>query len=294
MLEQNFESALAAIASGYDEGVYEGLRHGVTGRKSCDGKRTSRFACARGRRLVSFNLYRLKSGEDSLRPCEMPTIRSSRLFWGMPPIHRGFKQGCVVSCDACVAARRSGRRAQFASRCSGKSSPSQATAVNAAATASAAAVHITCRCASTTVTDARADADVLPNAHPSAATATRPPSRAAVLFIPSQRDSFYLASVSESGRPLRALQGRAARIPQGARRQQAPLREPQGNMQYISVGNAGANERAALMLMNYPNRRRLKIYARGIERVEGRRRSGPAPRVAWLQSQSRARGLAPD
>lgn len=54
-----------------------------------------------------------------------------------------------------------------------------AIAVNAATTGSTAAVHITRRYASTTATDARADADVLPNANPSAATATTPPSRAA-------------------------------------------------------------------------------------------------------------------
>jgi predicted pyridoxine 5'-phosphate oxidase superfamily flavin-nucleotide-binding protein len=35
-----------------------------------------------------------------------------------------------------------------------------------------------------------------------------------------------------------------------------------GNRQYISLGNAAANERVALILMDYPNRRRLKIYAR--------------------------------
>jgi predicted pyridoxine 5'-phosphate oxidase superfamily flavin-nucleotide-binding protein len=34
-----------------------------------------------------------------------------------------------------------------------------------------------------------------------------------------------------------------------------------GNRQYISVGNVDANDRAALILMDYPNRRRLKIYA---------------------------------
>jgi predicted pyridoxine 5'-phosphate oxidase superfamily flavin-nucleotide-binding protein len=33
------------------------------------------------------------------------------------------------------------------------------------------------------------------------------------------------------------------------------------NRRYISVGNVGANDRAALILMDYPNRRRLKIYA---------------------------------
>src|SRR5262249_19640038 len=35
-----------------------------------------------------------------------------------------------------------------------------------------------------------------------------------------------------------------------------------GNRQYISVGNLAADDRAALILMDYPNRRRLKIYAR--------------------------------
>ena len=57
-----------------------------------------------------------------------------------------------------------------------------AIAVNAVTTASTAAVYITRRYASTTATDARAGADVLSDANPSAATATRPPSRAAALF----------------------------------------------------------------------------------------------------------------
>lgn len=35
-----------------------------------------------------------------------------------------------------------------------------------------------------------------------------------------------------------------------------------GNRQYISLGNVTANDRVALFLMDYPNRRRLKIYAR--------------------------------
>ncbi len=43
-----------------------------TVRKSCDGKRTSLFARAfAGGDVVSFNLYRLRSGKDSLRPCEV-------------------------------------------------------------------------------------------------------------------------------------------------------------------------------------------------------------------------------
>ena len=58
--------AAAAIPSGYGEGVYEGPRYGVTVRKSRDGKRTNLFARAlAGGDVVSFNLYRLRSGEDS-------------------------------------------------------------------------------------------------------------------------------------------------------------------------------------------------------------------------------------
>jgi hypothetical protein len=76
LLEKNFESALAAIPSGYGEGMYEGLPYGVTVRKSRDGKRTSLVPRAlAGGEVVSFNLYRLRSGEDSLRPCEMPAAK---------------------------------------------------------------------------------------------------------------------------------------------------------------------------------------------------------------------------
>jgi hypothetical protein len=84
LLEQDFESALAAILSGYGEGVYEGLRYGVTVRKSRDGKRTSLFARAGGD-VVSFNLYRLRSGEGSLRPCEMPAEKVVAFVLGYVP-----------------------------------------------------------------------------------------------------------------------------------------------------------------------------------------------------------------
>lgn len=58
-----FETALAAVPCGYSEGRYEGRRYGVTVRKSCDSKRTSLFARAlAGGDVVSFNLYRLRSG----------------------------------------------------------------------------------------------------------------------------------------------------------------------------------------------------------------------------------------
>jgi len=85
-LEQDFESALAAIQSGYSEGVYKGLRYGVTVRRSRDGKRTSLFARAlAGGDLISFNLYLLNSGERSLRPCEMSVEKVVRFVRGFVP-----------------------------------------------------------------------------------------------------------------------------------------------------------------------------------------------------------------
>ncbi|HEX3506692.1 MAG TPA: pyridoxamine 5'-phosphate oxidase family protein [Xanthobacteraceae bacterium] len=75
------------------------------------------------------------------------------------------------------------------------------------------------------------------------------------------RDSFYMASVSETGWPY--VQHRGG--PQGFLRviDDKTLAFPdfRGNRQYISVGNVAANDRVALFLMDYPHQRRLKIYA---------------------------------
>jgi hypothetical protein len=86
LVEQDLHSVLAAISSGYGEGVYEGRRYGVAVRKSGDGKRISLFARAlAGGDVVSFNLYRLKSGEDALRPCEMPAEKVVAFVLGYVP-----------------------------------------------------------------------------------------------------------------------------------------------------------------------------------------------------------------
>ena len=70
----DFETALAALPSGYSEGVYQGRRYGVSVRRSDDGRRNSLFARElAGADIVSFNMYRLGSGNTSLKPCEMST-----------------------------------------------------------------------------------------------------------------------------------------------------------------------------------------------------------------------------
>lgn len=63
LLEQNFESALAAIVRGYGEGVYQRPRYRVTGRKSCSGKRNQPVrASARRRRRRSFSILPAEVG----------------------------------------------------------------------------------------------------------------------------------------------------------------------------------------------------------------------------------------
>ena len=60
---------------------------------------------------------------------------------------------------------------------------------------------------------------------------------------------------------LAAAQGRVAPIPLGARRQDPRLRGLPEQQAVHQLGNVDANDRAALILMDYPNRWRLKIYA---------------------------------
>lgn len=86
------------------------------------------------------------------------------------------------------------------------------------------------------------------------------------------RDSFYMASVGETGWPY--LQHRGG--PPGFVRVLDPstlgFADFRGNRQYISVGNLKKDNRVALFFMDYPNRTRLKLLGRvqliGAENLE--------------------------
>ena len=75
------------------------------------------------------------------------------------------------------------------------------------------------------------------------------------------RDSFYIASVSETGWPYVQHRGGPAGFLKVLDDKTLAFADYRGNRQYITLGNATANDRVALFLMDYPNRRRLKIYA---------------------------------
>ncbi len=76
------------------------------------------------------------------------------------------------------------------------------------------------------------------------------------------RDSFYLATVSETGWPHVQHRGGPAGFLQVLDATTLAFADYSGNRQYVSVGNLAGNDRAALILIDYPNRRRLKILAR--------------------------------
>jgi uncharacterized protein len=84
---------------------------------------------------------------------------------------------------------------------------------------------------------------------------------AEVQFI-AERDSFYMASVSESGWPYVQHRGGPAGFLRVLDETTLAFADFRGNRQYISLGNIAANDRIALVLMDYPRRRRLKLYAR--------------------------------
>jgi uncharacterized protein len=75
------------------------------------------------------------------------------------------------------------------------------------------------------------------------------------------RDSFYMATVSETGWPYVQHRGGPPGFLRVIDDKTLAFADYRGNRQFISVGNLGANDRAALILMDYPGRRRLKIYA---------------------------------
>jgi predicted pyridoxine 5'-phosphate oxidase superfamily flavin-nucleotide-binding protein len=76
------------------------------------------------------------------------------------------------------------------------------------------------------------------------------------------RDSFYMATVSETGWPYIQHRGGPPGLMRVLDEKTIGLADFRGNRQYVSVGNLQTDDRVALFLMDYPNRARLKILGR--------------------------------
>lgn len=79
-----------------------------------------------------------------------------------------------------------------------------------------------------------------------------------VEFI-SQRDSFYMATITENGWPYLQHRGGAKGFLRVTGPNQLMFADHGGNRQMISVGSLAVNDRVNLFLMDYPARERLKI-----------------------------------
>lgn len=75
----------------------------------------------------------------------------------------------------------------------------------------------------------------------------------------AERNSFYLASVSETGWPYVQHRGGPVGFVRRLNDRTIGWAEFAGNRQYVSVGNSASNDRVAMIFMDYPNRRRLKV-----------------------------------
>jgi uncharacterized protein len=76
----------------------------------------------------------------------------------------------------------------------------------------------------------------------------------------ADRDSFYMASVSEKGWPYVQHRGGPPGFLKMLDEQTLAFLDYRGNRQYISTGNFKADDRACLILVDYARRARLKIF----------------------------------
>jgi uncharacterized protein len=76
------------------------------------------------------------------------------------------------------------------------------------------------------------------------------------------RDSFYMASVSETGWPYVQHRGGPAGFLHVIDPKLLAFADLRGNKQYVSLGNLEHDSRVTLFLMDYPHQTRLKILGR--------------------------------
>ncbi|MEN8239732.1 MAG: pyridoxamine 5'-phosphate oxidase family protein [Actinomycetota bacterium] len=76
------------------------------------------------------------------------------------------------------------------------------------------------------------------------------------------RDSLYLSTIGETGWPYVQHRGGAAGFVKVLDESTIGWLERNGNRQYIGTGNITADDRVALIMVDYANRQRLKLFGR--------------------------------
>jgi predicted pyridoxine 5'-phosphate oxidase superfamily flavin-nucleotide-binding protein len=77
-----------------------------------------------------------------------------------------------------------------------------------------------------------------------------------------ERDSFYLATVSETGWPYLQHRGGPRGFLKVLDERTLAFADFRGNRQHVSEGNLAGNDRVSVILVDYPNQRRLKLMGR--------------------------------
>lgn len=80
-----------------------------------------------------------------------------------------------------------------------------------------------------------------------------------IRFI-QERDSFYMATVSESGWPYIQHRGGTPGFLRVRGQNALGFADYKGNRQFISTGNLATNNRVALFLTDYPKQWRLRMH----------------------------------
>lgn len=78
----------------------------------------------------------------------------------------------------------------------------------------------------------------------------------------AMRDSFYMATVSETGWPYVQHRGGPPGFLRVLGDRTIGFADFRGNRQYVSLGNLVGENRVSVFLMDYPNRTRLKLLGR--------------------------------
>ena len=78
----------------------------------------------------------------------------------------------------------------------------------------------------------------------------------------ASRDSFYMATIGETGWPYVQHRGGPPGFLKVLDERTIGFADFRGNRQYVSVGNLRSNDRVALILVDYPTRQRLKLLGR--------------------------------
>lgn len=78
----------------------------------------------------------------------------------------------------------------------------------------------------------------------------------------SQRDSFYMATIGDNGYPYIQHRGGPKGFVKVLNTKRIAFIDFRGNMQYISIGNMATNNNVAIIMVDYPAKARLKMYAK--------------------------------